>query len=358
MLPRPSNAGRWVPCPASHNLEAAYPDVTIEEAEEGIAAHWAAAQVLGGHRQLDELVDRAAPNGVIVTGEMVEHIQTYIDAIGPAPVVVEKTIDIVPGIEPGTPDAVRVVDESHGHVWDFKYGWGIVEVKNNWQLICYAVGLFAKHHHAGHPLTDVTVTIVQPRPSHPSGRVRSVTYTAAEIYDLAAHLQSYALRTTQPNAPCVTGDHCGDCKAITPCEAARRASLNAVDVAYTSQPNELSGEDLAQELRTLRRAADMLKARLDAQEARALKVINDGGAVPGFTTERAFGRRKFISDDAVAALGVMFGLDLFERKPMTPPAVEKLGVPKDFVKQFTTTPETGRKLVARDASEKAREVFK
>ena len=120
---RPSNAGRWVNCAASPRLEELYPDTENEYAKEGTAAHWVAAQVLSGEHTLDELTDRAAPNGVIVTGEMVEHVQTYIDVV-PQPVIVERLLPSgILGVEDGTPDALRV-DGRHGHIWDFKYGLG------------------------------------------------------------------------------------------------------------------------------------------------------------------------------------------------------------------------------------------
>src|SRR3546814_2922085 len=131
---RPSGAGRWVNCPASPRIEAPFPDVESEDAKEGTAAHWVAAQVLGGHMQLEELTDRAAPNGVIVTGEMVEHVESYIAAVGTPAVVEQELPTAIPGVETGTPDARRVVGPN-GYIWDLKYGYGIVEVRDWWQEI-------------------------------------------------------------------------------------------------------------------------------------------------------------------------------------------------------------------------------
>lgn len=354
---RPSEAGRWVNCPASPRLQQPFPDVPSPDAEEGTAAHWAAAQVLQGHHALDELTDRAAPNGVIITGDMVEHIQMYVDTVTPNSVIERPLPSAIPGVEDGTPDALRV-DGFYGHIWDFKYGWGIVEARGNWQLACYAVNMFAKH---DWKLEQVTCHIVQPRPYHYDGRVRSWKVTRDDARGLHEQLITAVGRTvtsgmTTRVPAAVTGPHCKYCRALHVCEAARRAGLNAVDVAYSGSPVDMQGVALSGELRTLKRAADAIKLRLDALESHAISTIDAGGIVPGWSMERALGRRTW-KDDNVTALEVLSGVTLTESKPVTPAQAEKRGVDPLLVKQFTTAPETGRKLVERDTSAKAKEVF-
>lgn len=349
---RPSEAGRWINCPASPRLQEPFPDTPSPEAEEGTAAHWVAATVLSEQHSLDELTDRPAPNGVMVTGEMVEHVQTYVDGVV-SPAVIERLLPSgVPGVEDGTPDALRV-DGLHAHIWDFKYGWGIVEARNNWQGACYAVSLFAKHEWK---LESVTFHIVQPRPYHYDGRVRSWKVTREEAVHLQKTLTEQVAQTQRDDPPARTGEHCKYCRALHVCEAARRAGMNAVDVAYSGQPVDINGEALAGELRTLKRAADAIKLRLDAMESHAISTIDAGGIVPGYALERAYGRRKW-KDDNISVLEALSGKSLTESKPVTPAEAEKRGVDKTLVAQFTTTPETGRKLVERDNSQKAKEVF-
>jgi len=353
---RASNAGRWVYCSASPRLEAPFPDDSSEDAREGTAAHWAAAQVLGGHvALLEELTDRKAPNGVIVTGEMVEHTQTYIDAVYSVTrtPVVERTMTAPPGVQDCTPDALYV-DGDHGLLWDLKYGYGIVEAVGNWQLATYAIAMFQKHA----DLRTVTAHIVQPRAFHPDGRVRSWTITREHAASLSATLQTAVLAANDPNAPATSGPHCHYCRALHACEAARRAALNGVDVSVRSSPDAPPPDALAGELHTLRRAADAIKLRLDAIEGYALDMIARGGMVPGWSVERAFGRRKWADMDTLRSLEAISGVTIYQEQPVTPAAAERAGVPRTLIDQFTTTPETGRKLVARDSSAKAREVFK
>ena len=240
-----------------------------------------------------------------------------------------------------------------GYIWDFKYGYSIVEVVNNFQLICYALGLFAKHEWN---LGAVIVTIVQPRPYHPDGRVRSWTITKEMAGNFWSHMIRAVTAAHDERSNAVTGDHCKYCKALHGCEAARRAGMNAVDVSL--QPmgtNDPTGAELASELVTLRRAADAIKLRLDAIEAHAITEIDANRPIPGFSIDRAYGRRKWTGD--LGALEMITGETLMETKPITPAEAERRGISRDVIKQFTTTPETGRKLVQRDASEKAKEVF-
>jgi hypothetical protein len=351
---RKSGAGRWVPCPASPRLEAPFPDVESEDAKEGTAAHWVAAQVLGGHRQLEELTDRTAPNGVIVTGEMVEHVESYTTRPREGVPVVERPLpSAIPGVEDGTPDALWIVS-NRGFIDDLKYGYGIVEVVGNWQLASYAVDLFVKHEWQ---LEAVTVTIVQPRPYHPDGRVRSWTITRDVGWQLSQHLQQAAQRAHDPNSPAATGPHCKNCRALHACEAARRAGMNGVDVSLAASAPDLPADALAGELRQLRRAADAIKLRLDALESHGLATIDRGGIIPGWIAERSLGRRRWKDPAQITFLEAITGKSLHETKPVSPAQAEKCGVDSATVKIYTETPVTGRKLVERDGSQKASEVF-
>ena len=358
MRPRPSSAVRWVECMASVRLQNAMPEDQSEDAKEGVAAHWVAAQVLGDHAQLEELTDRPAPNGVIVTGDMLDHVQFYIDTINGAtdgaPVIVERSLPSLPGVEDGTPDAYRVSNHT-ADVWDFKYGYGIVEAVNNWQLGIYIVSLFCRHEWK---FQTVTGHIVQPRPYHWQGRVRSWTVTNAEAIKLYHMFERTAQLTQDPNADARTGPHCRYCTAMPICEAAHRAALNAVDVSMQATSHTLTGSEAAHELAVLRRGLDAIKARFDAVEGQTKALLDGGQIVPGWSMQRSYGNRVFL-DDTLPVLEAITGRTLTELKPLSPSKVEKLpGVGKELVRQFTTRPETGRKLTPVDVTTKANEVFK
>ena len=359
MLPRPSAADRWVPCAGSVLLEELIPEDRGEDAKKGGAAHWAAAQVLGEHFTLEELTDRQAPNGTIISGEMVEHVQFYIDTINDVaggPVVVEKSLPIAPGVQDGTPDALRI-NQLNANIWDFKYGHSIIEAVNNWQLGAYAVGLFIKHEWK---LQTVAVHIVQPRAWHWRGRVRTWVITNAAAIQLYHMYERAAAATQAPDAVTQTGTHCRYCRAIGVCEAANRATLNSIDVAMVGTRQELTGEDIGRELTTLRRGYEMIKARLDAAEGTAKSILGNGGMVPGWSLQRSQARRMF-KDGDVQILEALTGQTLTETKALSPSKVEKIlggKAGKKLVAQFAYTPETGQKLVPVDVGEVAATVFK
>ena len=349
---RPSHAARWAQCAASPRLQEPIPDTKSDDAKEGDAAHWLAAEVLRGNFEIDELTDRQAPNGVIITGEIIEHVQTYLSVIGSEPVVVEKTQDsFSPLIAPGTPDALRVI-ENQGFIWDLKYGWRIVEVFRNLQLLIYAINLFAKHQWT---LDSVTVTIVQPRPWHIDGRVRSWQISRDVAWGYHNKLQAWAQAAQNPHARAVTGEACRYCRALPFCEAARVAAINAVDVSMDVTNTELPPEAIGHELTTLRRAKEAVQLRLDAMEQFAIAQIDQHKHIPGWSIDRAYGREKW--KDGVSTLELLSGQTLHENKPISPAQARKKGVDPQLVAQFSTTPQTGRKLVARDVSEKAKAVF-
>ena len=68
------------------------------------------------------------------------------------------------------------------YVEDLKYGYGIVEVKDNWQLIGYAIGQCQRlQNMVGWLPQYISFTIHQPRPYHEEGRVRTHVITWDEL---------------------------------------------------------------------------------------------------------------------------------------------------------------------------------
>ena len=153
-----------------------------------------------------------------------------------------------------------------------------------------------------------------------------------------------------------TNPYCEELRSVL-VKASEGAGLNAVDVSYDAQTVDLTGYALASELRTLSRASDAIKLRLDAIQSHAMSLMQSGGVVPGWSLDRAYGKRRWTDPKNIGLLEALSGTTLTESKPVTPAQAEKRGVHKKLVKQFTTTPETGHKLVERDGSAKAAQVF-
>jgi hypothetical protein len=331
-------------CPGSAAYAAQLPDSpSSEAAKEGTAAHEAAELVLTGRvGSLEELIDRRMSNGVYVTDEMVERLNTYVSLI-PQGAAIEISGEHL-GLFNGTPDATWFDETTNQlYVCDLKYGWSIVEPSNNWQLIAYAIIA------GGERFATVSLTIVQPRPYHPDGPVRTWTISGEELQHYAAQL-----RDTLSNLPSTlnSGSHCRYCPALTLCPAAREAAYNSVDVAHSGgalDPEDKSG--VAIQLDQLERAAEIIKQRREALEEVAIAK----GGVPGWGVEPSIGRRDWspgLTPDTVAA---MTGADITETRLVTPAQAEKRGVPRDIIDTLTYRPQRGMKLkrIAADAAAKA-----
>lgn len=330
----PSDASRWVNCPGSALLQAQFPEPEGDSvyAEEGTQAHGVAAEQLAL-----SLAPALIPSGP----EMAQAVGMYVTAVRAAhnngKLHIEEQIS-VRSVHPdrcwGTCDlwwydsAADIL-----HVWDFKYGWGLVEARYNWQLLVYAAGI-CETVQAG----QIMLHIVQPRPYHPDGPHRTWTITLADLMVLVAErLAPAAELATGENPPLQTGPHCRYCDALYYCPAAAQAVGHAVDVACTCASPTLPPEQIGFELSVLRRASEIITHRLAATEQTALSMIKGGTVIPGWTSGFTPGRKKWTDEAQVRAMAGMYGLDL--NKPpelITPPQAINLGLPADVVKMYVT----------------------
>lgn len=367
----PSAAGRWVRCPGSVSLCQQYPEVGRSESEEeGTASHWVSSEVLtrGGHTI--QYVGQTAPNGVIISDEMADGAAVYIGAVGAtghqAQLIVEQPLR-VPVVHPtecyGTPD-LRYMVGSELHVWDYKFGWGIVDPEQNYQLITYALGMLeevAAYYRQPVGLIDqqftVVLHIVQPRPYHIDGPHRSWRVPASDLRGYANELRNAAERvvTQGAGAPTCPGEHCKYCSGRHACQALQRSTLLHMDYIATAQPQELSPEALALELRTLQRAASLVDFRLKALETRARMVIESGGMVPGFGIEPGNGRRVWNRPAGeIFALGDLMGINLRAEPSAITPTEARKKLPAELVDAYSEINATGMKLVPTDKTTAAR----
>lgn len=369
----PSASGRWVHCPGSVIMEERFPEPgRSEAAEEGTASHFVASESLTG--QAIPSPGQTAPNGVILTPEMIEAAEVYVQAVAKAapaggPLHVEKALR-VGRVHPecwGTPDLWYYVPALWElHVWDYKYGFGIVEPFENWQGICYAGGaLDIVAANMGQPVAlidqrvTVVIHIVQPRPFHAVGPVREWRVKASDLRGYYNRLEGAAAEALGANPRTVSGDYCRYCSARHACPAAQKAAMFAVDYTDQAAAEELSPEALAIELRTLQRAAKAIEYRLAGLESQAIATLQGGGHVPGFSIQSGSGRPSWtVPASEIFALGELFGLDL--RKPpeaVTPAQAKKAGLDAAMVAAYSKAEGSGIKLVATGNS-LAAQVFK
>lgn len=351
----PSSAGVWVKCPGSVSMKEACPELPRETDahNEGDAAHWLAAQRLQGPIAYGPGLQ--APNGFIITEEMVAYVETYVQDIlsrGLPLTHIEETM-ASPRIHAeswGSVDAWNF-DQSTGtiYIWDFKYGYGIVEVFENWQLINYAIGIIDLVADLD-PNPLVSIRIAQPRPYHKDGPVREWRTTAFKLREYADKLEAAAIEALGSDPSITTGEHCKYCSARSACPAAHKAAMSAVDYSMQAGIDRLSPEALSDELRVLRRAADAIKYRLTGLEAEAMSQIKNGDTIPGWALDSGIGKAKWSRPiEEIFVLGDMLGKDL-RKKPaaITPAQAKSAGVDKVMVEAYSIREAAALKLVPSD----------
>lgn len=153
----PSGSKRWMACPGSVTLEAPFPDTSSAYSDSGTAMHAVAAWCLTEHRrahlrisqQIPVHHDGEEPRFVEFTDEMATTTQEYVDTVCMLGIgntlQIEQRVDFSPFIgvadQFGTADAI-VWNDREGELMliDLKTGYKFVDVEENGQLLCYALG--------------------------------------------------------------------------------------------------------------------------------------------------------------------------------------------------------------------------
>jgi len=368
----PSSAHIWVKCAGSVTLRQAYPDADSDHARDGAAAHFAGAELLAGRVVA---VGQIAPNGVVLTDEMIEAAEVWADDVQAtleplladawrttAKVEQRVTIPRVHAQNWGTPDAYAWVQNFTLHVWDFKFGHGFVDVFENWQLIDYVAGIldaatWMRESNIPDERVTVVMRIVQPRNYHRDGPVREWRVKAS---DLRAHfniLQGAADAALGPDPQLKTGDHCEYCPARHACPALQQAAYGVVQRTGAAVPFDLPPHALGLELRTLRDAAKLLDARITGLETQALELLKSGAVVPFWQIENAQGREAWtVPANEVIMLGQMVNLELAKPpEAITPAQARRAGLSAELVDLYASRPSASKLAPLNEV--KARQVF-
>lgn len=335
-LHAPSSASQWVECSAAPALQDQYPDTDDDSAREGEAAHWVGMWCLTT-LNLDplEMVGQKAPNGETITLEIAQHVAVYVQHVSDvcrkfglfSGLRVERRV-LIPDILPdafGTPDACAF-DQANMilHIWDFKYGYGLYEAYENWQCVMYACGLLRElHDHASGQFKNpalivVKIHIVQPRPFHTEGPVRTWTVRALNLIPYFDRLRDAANVKEKTTS---TGNHCRYCSARHVCPALAESAMLCVDQIAGATPQATGNDALSVEITILRAAMQRVQWRLDARETEALLRIKAGQYVPGFMIEAGKGRRAWSATPTeIIGLGDTCGIDLRKPQDVVTPA--------------------------------------
>lgn len=332
-----SGAYRWMQCPGSIRLSQGLPSQDSIYAKEGNAAHDLAEVCL---RKSLDAVECLGETMVVgnhafeVDEEMTEAVQVYLDYVRSVMqkediVYIEQQFSLKDIHEDcfGTVDcAIYRPSTAELFVIDYKHGKGVaVDVKGNSQLRYYALG--AALAVPDRALSDVHITVVQPRAPHADGPIRSEKIDSLELMDWSEDLLQAVKATYRPNAPLKAGDWCKFCTAAPICPALKEHAIESAQADFGGAPEDLDPYQLAEILEK----ANLIEDWVRAVRAYAFESLERGNEVPGYKLVAKRPQRKWIDEAGVARHLIGTGLEedeLYTKKFKSPAQIEKL-LPKD-----------------------------
>ena len=336
---RPSSAARIMQCPGSLQLSEKYPELEESpEAAEGTQAHDVCVQTLKG-TPVVMLKD--------ATEEMIEGAQMYCGDIWTTQAGVPGSNLHIESFIPcgnvhpdngGTPDA-WMFDGANDivYLWDYKFGHGFVDARDNWQLLDYAAGISKQLQPSKTGNRKYVLTVVQPRNYHKLGPIRRWTIDEPTLRIYIDRMRERFAEAVGPEPECITGPECDYCPARHVCSTLQYGVYKAGVIAGDSIPVEMSPGAMATELQMIDRFADLLKSRASGLSQQIESMIKAGERVPGYQLERSTGRERWI--DGAAGTLAMLEIDIRKTDAyVTPNRAIKAGAPAELVKQFTERP--------------------
>lgn len=344
---------RLMHCIGSHQMARALPpDLDMESRDEGNCADWLAVKLFEGRAVA---VGARAPNGWIVTDEMMDHVNQYLGALDCGAVQVNTSFEGVGWDVRGRADHV-VSRPTMLTIDDLKYGHRLVSPEWNWTLIAHAVGYCIREQIQPE---RITLRIHQPRAYHPDGPLRSWSLSYADLMDCYRRIDA---RLSYPTAELSTSvEVCAKCHALPTCPAARQASMNAIDAAIMGYDDNLPNESVAYEMEVLSRALATIENRRDALNELILHRVRNGQQITyngrSAQLKQRLGQRAWVKGMSGKMLTALTGVDLVRDGAVTPAEAERRGVDKSVTEALTHRPTIGTKLEWVDIDAQAKKVF-
>lgn len=349
-----SNLERVMLCPGSlHFVDVPRPEYT-DAAKEGVAAAEYLEHLLSG-----KPVGTHSKDGVEFSEEIKFFTQGVADELRALNVPIRSEVDVSwrtkAGITVSSRYDISYESGGHLHIEDFKFGYGLVEVKDNWQLISYAIGEVIRLQKA---FPTIVLTIRQPRAHHEDGPVRSWEISYEQLLSFKEQIEEHAIKIRDGVNTLSTSKACKYCPNAAFCPAFNRAYHKSIDVVTDFLQDTLSNEQISEQLDLVARIEDLLKTRKGSLQLLATDRIRQGQIIPGYVSEARYGHRTWkdnVNSDVVKALT---GIDITETVTLTPAKAEKLrGLDKNFVSQMTVRPILGQELKRKDTSKLGNKIF-
>lgn len=336
-----------------------FEDLPVQEsgppAQEGTAAGELFARLLTGKE-----IPKQASNGIYFSDEMFFYLKPLVEEINAnrqSEVLCEQRIDWKSrsGVVIRGSYDLSFVRNGHLYIDDLKFGWGIVEVNSNWQLLGYAIGEVLRRQTY---FPKIVLRIHQPRPHHEDGSTREWVLTYDELLAWKEKIDVRLEQIVGGYNKLETGKQCKYCAAASEaCPAFNRLFYRAIEVSTEFMQDNINERELALQLDHASRAQEVLKIKIDSLTELAIQRIKSGKIIPGYTPEHRWGDRSWKDGISPDVVKMLTGKDITETTMLSPAKAEKVGVPKDFVNSLVDRKFLGQKLVKKDAGEIANKIF-
>ena len=308
-------------------------------------------------------VGPVASNGVIFDEDMKFHVtSTYLNILESSQgfeITSEVRIDwpTTSGIMiRGQYDVSYVVGNTL-YVEDLKYGWRIVDVEKNWQLLAYAIGRYFQLSNT-HQINKVVLKIHQPRPYHEDGRVREWVIDMQQLQQFYFDIDNRVKQLVSGDKTLSTNKNCKYCEAAAHCPALNRSFNAAIDTVLTDwQDKPLTDKEISETLDLITRAEELFEIKVKAIRELAIHRIQNGNVIEGYSYQVKYGDRKWRDGVSAKSIKMLTGIDIMETVMMSPAKAERNGLNKRFVEGLVMKPSNGLDLVKTDLTKKAAEVF-
>ena len=315
----PSGSHRWLNCTPSARLEQEFDDMESEAAKEGTAAH-----ALCEHKLKKALHMRSKrPVSDYDSDEMEECSDEYVDFVMEQyeaakqvcrdPIVlIEQHLDFSCYVPDGfgTGDCIIIADGKL-HIVDFKYGQGVlVEAENNPQMKLYALGALELYD-ALYDITEVSMTIFQPRRAN----VSTWTVPVEELKAWAENeLKPKALMAYNGEGEYVPGEWCTFCRAAVRCRARAEEKLKLAQMEFKLPPL-LTDAEIEEILTVL---PDLTKWANEVTAYATDAAVNHGKNWSGFKIVEGRSNRKYRDEGKVADAAIEAGYKDIYRQSLIP----------------------------------------
>lgn len=352
---RCSQLARPMECAGVLHFQDLPPDEETEPARQGTAFGELVQRLLRGGD-----IPKQAVNGVYFDHDMHFYAKPTVEEVHAnrqSDVLIEQRIDwkTRSGIWiRGSYDRSFVRDRKL-YIDDDKYGWGIVEVERNWQLLGYVIGEAIRRNEG---FSEVVLRINQPRPHHENGHLREWVLPWAKMLEYKERIEQRMEMIAAGDKTLHTGPHCKYCPGTREaCPALNKLFYRGIEVAHEFMQDRIDEKELARQLDHAQRAEEVIKIKLASLKDLAVSRIREGKIVPGWLTEENFGNRSWKPGMSPEVITALTGRKVTKEEMLSPAQVEKLGVHKNFLNVLCERPFLGQKLKKKDGGALGDKIF-